>query len=435
MNRSFTLEIEKMVYGGRGIGRVDGKIVFVPFTAPGDRVRVEVVRERKDYLEAVPKTVEQESPLRVRPFCGFFGKCGGCQYQHISYPHQLKLKEKEVKDSLRHLKGEKDFEVLPAIPSPHDRGYRIRAQFKGGLRNQREVLGFYGLKSHQLVELRECPLLDPLTNEILKGLKNCLGKKREFLVRNADIQISPDENRGVVRLEVEGHCDSQMAEMVGKETAGVKGVVLSGKKKISWGELTLFYRCPEILGRRSLQIQADYDSFTQVNPYQNWKLIERVVGWADPSGRENVVDLFCGSGNLTLPLAQRAGKVWGVDQDERAVKNAAENARKNQLENCLFIPATASAGIRRILAETDSVDVVVLDPPRAGAKDVLDAIVRMRPRKIIYVSCEPPTLGRDLRRLGEMGFRLRRVQPLDMFPHTYHIEVIAELSAVSKDKR
>jgi 23S rRNA (uracil1939-C5)-methyltransferase len=431
MNRSFTLEIEKMVYGGRGMGRVDGKVVFVPFTAPGDRVCVEVVRERKDYIEAVTKTVEQESPLRVRPFCGFFGKCGGCQYQHISYPHQLKLKEKEVRDSLLRQKGDKDLEVLPAIPSPHDRGYRIRAQFKGDLRSQREVLGFYGMKSHDLVDLRECPLLHPLANEILKGLKNWLGKRREFLVRGADIQISPDENKGVVRLQVEGNYRSQMAEIAGKEIPGVKGVVLGGKKKISWGELTLLYRCPEIFGRRSLQIQADYDSFTQVNPYQNWKLVKRVVEWADPSGRENIVDLFCGSGNLTLPMAQRAGKVWGIDQDERAIKNAAENARKNRIENCFFIPATASGGIRRILVETDSVDVVVLDPPRAGAKEVLDAIVRMKPRKIIYVSCEPPTLARDLRRLGEMGFRLRRIQPLDMFPHTYHIEVIAELSANS----
>lgn len=427
MNRSFTLEIEKMVYGGRGMGRIDGKVVFVPFTAPGDRVQVEVVREKKDYMEAVPKTVEEESPLRVKPFCGLFGKCGGCQYQHISYPHQLKLKEKEVKESLLHLKGEKDFEAVPAIPSSHDRGYRIRAQFKGGRKNKREVLGFYGPKSHQLVEVRECPLLHPLANEIFKGLQNWLGKKREYFVRNADIQISPAENKGVVQLHVEGHYTPQMAETVGREIPGVKGVLVAGKKKISWGERTILHRCPEVFGKRSLQIQADFDSFTQVNPYQNGNLIERVVEWADLSGREKVLDLFCGSGNLTLPLAQRAGKVWGVDQDERAVKNAAENARKNQMENCLFIPATASAGIRRILAETDSVDVVVLDPPRAGAKDGLDVLARMRPRKIIYVSCEPPTLARDLRRLGEMGFRLTRIQPLDMFPHTYHIEVIAEL--------
>jgi 23S rRNA (uracil1939-C5)-methyltransferase len=427
MNRSFTLEIEKMVYGGRGMGRIDGKVVFVPFTAPGDRVQVEVVREKKDYMEAVPKTVEEESPLRVKPFCGLFGKCGGCQYQHISYPHQLKLKEKEVKESLLHLKGEKDFEAVPAIPSSHDRGYRIRAQFKGGPKNKNEVLGFYGMNSHQLVEVRECPLLHPLANEILRGLQNWLGKEREFSVRNADIQVSPDENKGVVRLQVEGHYNSRTAEIAGKEIPRVKGVFLAGKKNISRGEPRLLYRCPENFGKRSLQIQADYDSFTQVNPYQNWNLIERVVEWADLSGREKVVDLFCGSGNLTLPLAQRALKAWGVDQDERAVKRARENARNNQLDNCLFIPATASAGISRILAETNSVDVVVLDPPRAGAKDVIDGLALLRPRKIIYVSCEPPTLARDLRRLGEMGFRLNRIQPLDMFPHTYHIEVIAEL--------
>jgi len=299
MKKAFRVEIEKIVYGGRGMGRINGKVVFVPFTAPGDRVRVQVLRQKKDYSEAGLQNVEQESPLRVKPFCGLFGKCGGCQYQHISYRHQLQLKEKGVRDSLLHLKEGKNLEVLPVIPCSHDRGYRIRAQFKGGLTDKREVLGFFGLKSHQLVEVRQCPLLHPLANEIFKGLQGWLGKKREYFVRYADIQVSPDENKGVVQLHVKGPYHSEMAERLGKEISGVKGVVVAGKKKISWGELTLLYRLPEIFGKRSLQIGAEYDSFTQVNPYQNWNLIQRVVEWADLAGRERVLDLFCGSGNLT----------------------------------------------------------------------------------------------------------------------------------------
>ena len=432
MNRSFLVEIEKMVYGGYGMGRVNGKIIFVPFTAPGDRVRVEVVRERKDFSEAVLKEIVQGSPGRVNPFCALFGECGGCHYQHLSYSRQLKLKEEELKESLFHLGQEENWEMLPAIPSAHERGYRIRAQFKGSLSAGRGILGFYGLKSHRLVEVAECPLLHPLANEILKGLQNWLGKKREYFVRNADVQISPDEKKGVVQLHVEGNYSSSMAERLAREIPGVKGVVVAGKKKISWGDLKLLYRSPEIFGKRSLQIQADYDSFTQVNPHQNWNLIGRVVEWADLGGREKVLDLFCGSGNLTLPLAQRAWKVWGVDRDGRAIQKATENARENGLINCIFIKARTEEGIRRILKETDSIDVNVLDPPRAGAKETLEVLTRLGPKKILYVSCEPPTLARDLARLGALGYHVNRIQPLDMFPQTYHIEAIAELTKRSQ---
>ena len=193
----------------------------------------------------------------------------------------------------------------------------------------------------------------------------------------------------------------------------------------------LLYHYPEIFGKRSLQILADYGSFTQVNPHQNWNLIERVVEWVDLAGREKVLDLFCGSGNLTLPLAQRAGKVWGVDRDERAIRKAAENAGVNGLINCTFIKARTEEGIGRILQETDSIDVAVLDPPRAGAREALDVLTLLGPKKILYVSCEPPTLARDLARLRALGYSVKRIQPLDMFPQTYHMEVIAELSAIS----
>jgi 23S rRNA (uracil1939-C5)-methyltransferase len=428
----FTVEIEKMVYGGRGMGRVAGKVFFVPFTAPGDRVQVEVVREKRDYTEAEVKWVERDSPTRVKPFCGLFGKCGGCHYQHLSYPQQLKLKEEVLKDFLFRVPKIENIEVLPPIPSPYDRGYRIRAQFKSGQQGGREVLGFYGQKSHRLVEVKECPLLHPLANEILEGMQEWLGKKREHSIRQADIQVSPDENKGIVRLYVEGSPTPQMAEMLGKEIPGIKGVVLEGKEKISWGELTLSYRCPKFSGKESLRMRIDYDSFSQVNPYQNWNLIQQVVEWADLAGGERVIDLYCGLGNLTLPLAQRVSMAWGVDQDRRAVEMAAENARQNRLGNCTLIAAGAEEGIRRILKETDSIDVAVLDPPRAGAKAALESLALLNPKKILYVSCEPPTLIRDLAQLGALGYQVKRIQPLDMFPQTYHIEVIAELTKFRK---
>ncbi len=428
MKKTFTVEIEKMVYGGRGMGRVNGKVVFVPFTAPGEKVQVEVVRERKDYIEAVLKNIERNSPLRVKPFCDLFGKCGGCQYQHLPYPEQLKLKEETLKDTLHRLIRKGTFEVLTVIPSPHDRRYRIRAQLKVGMSAGRAVLGFYAWRTHRVVEVQECPLLHPLVNGILEGLRNWMGERSKVPIKGVEIQVSPDEGKGVVSLRIEASCRPKMLEEIGQRISGVKGMIVKGKQKISWGEWTLFYDWPELLGKKRLHIQTSGESFFQVNPYQNWNLMRKVVEWAGLTGQERVLDLFCGSGNLTLPLAQQAWKVWGIDQDPQAIEHAAENARKNNLPNCQFIAASAEEGIKLVLREIDSVDVVVLDPPRPGARGTLDLLASLRPPKILYVSCEQPTLARDLTRLIDLGYNVKRIQPLDMFPQTYHIEVIGELT-------
>ncbi len=410
------------------MGRVNGKVVFVPFTAPGEKVQVEVVRERKDYIEAVLKNIEQNSPLRVKPFCDLFGKCGGCQYQHLPYPEQLKLKEETLKDTLHRLIRKGTFEVLTVIPSPHDRGYRIRAQLKVGMSAGRAVLGFYAWRTHQVVEVQECPLLHPLVNGILEGLRNWLGERSKVPIKGVEIQVSPDEGKGVVSLHIEASYHPKMLEEIGQRISGVKGMIVKGKQKISWGEWTLFYDWPELLGKKRLHIQTSGESFFQVNPYQNWNLMRKVVEWAGLTGQERVLDLFCGSGNLTLPLAQRAWKVWGIDQDPQAIEHAAENARKNNLPNCQFIAASAEEGIKLVLREIDSVDVAVLDPPRSGARGTLDLLASLRPPKILYVSCGQPTLARDLTRLITLGYNVKRIQPLDMFPQTYHIEVIGELT-------
>jgi 23S rRNA (uracil1939-C5)-methyltransferase len=433
MKGTFTLEIGKMVYGGRGMGRINGKVVFVPFAAPGEKVQVEVVREKKDYIEAILTAFEQKSPWRVNPFCDLFGKCGGCHYQHIAYREQLKIKGEILRESLRPLANREEVEHRSVFPSPQDRGYRIRAQLKAGWVGGKNVLGFYGLKTHRLVQVEKCPLLHPLANEILQGVQEWMGKKEGMTIQEVEIQVSPDEGKGVVQLKGEGTCSLKMAESLGKEILAIKGVILAGRKKsFSWGDPILSYHWPKILGKEPLRIGVSYDSFTQINPYQNWNLMKILVEWMDLMGREKGVDLYSGSGNLTLPLAQRARKVWGVDQDRRAIEMAWENARENRMDNCTFIAAKAELGIKRIMKETGTVNFILLDPPRAGAgKEVLNAMPLLRPLKIFYVSCEPPTLIRDLIRLQDLGYRVTRIQPLDMFPQTYHIESITELSAIS----
>ncbi len=424
MNSLITVEIEKMVYGGRGIGRPEGKVVFVPFTAPGDRVRAEITHDKKRFAEALLRSVENPSPLRVDPFCKHFGECGGCHYQHISYPEQLKFKEAIVRESLHRAAGDGECGFLPVVPSPRDRGYRIRAQFKGGPRGKTRAMGFYAWGSHRLVNVTECPLLHPRVNEIYRALQERCG---EYRIEAANIQVSPEEDQGVVTLVTKGGGDPEKAERLGRDIPGVKGVMWRGKRSLSWGDIGLCYEWPGIPGKSGLKIRAEGDSFSQVNPFQNRNLRQRVVEWANLTGKERVLDLYCGSGNLSLPLAQAAEKVWGIDNDARAVACAEGNAAGNGLSNCRFISADTKSGLSQVGKEAGSVDVTVLDPPRAGAKDIGEVTV-LRPKKILYVSCDPPTMARDLAIFKSLGYDLIRVQALDMFPHTYHVEVIAELA-------
>jgi 23S rRNA (uracil1939-C5)-methyltransferase len=392
-----------------------------------------VLHEKKDYAEAVLKEIEIGSPRRVPPFCPLYGDCGGCQYQHFAREDQLRLKEEAAREVLGRLSRKENFEFLPIVASPLDRGYRIRAQFKAGEKAGRKFLGFHAWRTHRVVEVTRCPLLDPLANRILSGLNEWLSGERDIPLKGADLQVSPEEGRGVVILQTEGAWDHDKVQKMGRAIQGVKGIAWGQRDKFFWGDSALFYESPPIGGRR-LRLRVSGESFVQVNPGQNENLVRKVADWAELTGEEKVLDLFCGSGNLTLPLALAARRVWGIDQDRQAIDSARDNARRNGLPHCSFWAGPAEEGLRRVREEAAAVDLAVLDPPRVGAHAALEPIASLRPRKILYVSCEPPTLARDLARLGSLGYNVRRVQPLDMFPQTYHVELIAELTAVSDQR-
>jgi 23S rRNA (uracil1939-C5)-methyltransferase len=428
MKKIITVDIEKMVYGGQGMGHTNGKVVFVPFAAPGDRVTVEILREKKNYLEGELQTIEKQSPARVQPFCAVFGRCGGCQLQHLSYGDQISAKEENLRGALRPLLRKSTFEVLPTIPSPHTQAYRTRAQLKAGQDRGKTVLGFYSFKSRRIVAIDQCPLLHPAANRILQELYLNLGRwKGEMHLRNADILVSPFEERGVIQLTGIGTDELIFMEELVRESLVIKGAHLKNTSEKSWGDLQLRFHLPGRSPNERIEMHIPANSFFQVNPYQNENLIKTVQKWANLKGKEKVLDLFCGAGNLTLPLAHKAEKIWGVDADKMAIAAAKENARLNRLGKCVFLSASAQNGTSEVLGETDHVDLIVLDPPRAGALEALANIARLHPQKILYVSCEPPTLVRDLVRLGELGYNVTRIQPVDMFPQTYHLEVIAEL--------
>ncbi len=424
----FTLEIEKMVYGGAGMGRIDGKVVFVPFTAPGDQVEVEVLQEKRDFTEAALRKVLSPSALRTTPFCSLFAICGGCHLQHIHYLDQIQCKEGIVREFLsRGIRTEK-YEFYPMCPSSPDQGYRLRAQFKVGMSGERAILGFYAAKSHRVVEVKQCPLLHPLANELLQTVQTWREQVAgKLTLQGVDLQVSPDEEKGVIGLRVKGKSHPVIYEELFSKSKRIKGIMVVDKEPRVWGEVTLSYRGFSPANKGPLTTYADYDSFTQVNPYQNLNLVQILTEWAGLTGQENVLDLYCGSGNLSLPLARRARLLWGIDSEGKAIARARQNAKLNGLNNTRFIAIPAKEGVLKILPKSPSIDLAVLDPPRAGAADVLVHLVALRPERILYVSCEPPTLFRDLAQLERLGYRLRRIQPLDMFPQTCHIEVIAEL--------
>jgi 23S rRNA (uracil1939-C5)-methyltransferase len=428
LEKQLTVDIEKIVYGGKGMGRAGGKVVFIPFTAPGDRVTAEISKEKKNYLEAELRTIEKPSPKRIPPFCPVFALCGGCHLQHLGYDDQISIKEENLRGFLHRLFSRRRFEILPTLRAPQDRGYRIRAQLKGSPAGGRTTLGFYGIRSHRVVGIDRCPLLHPLADEILREIGRAIRRPEgNYRLRGADIFVSPEEKKGIIRLTGMETGGLKILQGLVQKSSFIKGAQGEVKGRTSWGDLLLRFLLPGEPATEPIEVSIPADSFFQVNALQNMNLIQKVRDWAGLTGRERVLDLFCGAGNLSLPLAQKAGKIWGVDSDPAAISAAKENARRNGLKNCFFRAVRADAGVSWALAETDRLDLVVLDPPRAGAAEALAPLARLRPSKILYVSCEPPTLVRDLFRLGDLGYQVTRLQPLDMFPQTYHLEVIAEL--------
>lgn len=427
--KEIELKIEKMAYGGLGMGRINGKIVFVPYVLPGEIVKVEIVHEKKDYAHAILREIKEAAPLRKNPFCPHFSKCGGCHYQHFPYGEQLRLKEEMLKEFLRPLFNQKNFqEIKSIVASPENVGYRLRAQLKGARKSGKQALGFYEMKSHRLVEIEECPLLHPLANFLLRGLREWLKKEPEFFIRNLEIMVSPEEDKGIICIQANGYELEKRIWGLIIYVPKIKGIIVTGEKSFQVGDLTLSYQVSGAKDRGVINLQASCASFTQVNMEINRQMIRLILDWAALKGEEEVIDLFCGIGNLSLPLAQVARRVWGVDVNEEAIALARQNAHENKLTNCTFLEAAAEEGLRAIKKELEKVDVAVLDPPRAGAgKRVLECLVKFQPEKIIYVSCQLPTLVRDLKMLGSWGYGLQKIQALDMFPHTYHAEIVAIL--------
>jgi 23S rRNA (uracil1939-C5)-methyltransferase len=415
-----TLTIEALSHGVFGVARTGDGVVLVPDVAPGDVVRARVVAEKKGYREAEVVEIVSPSPVRRTPPCRHLPECGGCTWQHVSYPAQLEAKEALLRDALVRIGGFEAgaLDIRPIVPSA-EWAYRHRVTLRV---DGEQRLGFYRHRSHRLVEIEECLIADaavnralPLAREWLRGVSTA--------VRRLEIASTGGE-RVVFVANAEGpfRQDGEYHEKFLRGAPSVAGIVLFGKGwRRSFGKPRI-----DLAVAPDLAIATE-GGFTQVNAEGNRRLIEIVLELADARADDRVLDLYCGAGNLTLPLARRVGSIVGVESDPRSAGDARQNADRAGLTNCRFLVQAAGTATKALAAEGERFSLVILDPPRSGSADVVDGFVELEPSRIVYVSCNPATLARDLRRLVDTGFSLGRIQPIDLFPQTYHLEVVARL--------
>ncbi len=430
-----TITIEKMAFGGSGLGYVDGKVCFIPFTVPGDTVRFRVRSEKRSYLEGELTEVVVPSPLRVTPPCPVFGTCGGCNWQHISYAAQTEAKQEIFADLLwRSARVERE-RILPAVSAPEPYGYRSRVQFKLRYISGQLHLGFYRGGSHFVIDIpQRCAIAHPVINRLFLELHGFMRRFPEpDKVPQIDVTIG-DDDAAILVFHYLGSRHDEIVDCLGKLDPGAAaGLYLQRGRKSTLEKIagidTLSYRVPEnfLKGNPETTLTFAAGGFSQVNYRQNLALIATVFDWAGLTGTEKVLDLYCGNGNFSIPLAHRSASVIGIEEYPPSITDAQRNCAANGIKNALYRCADAVAGVRELSDSGERFDVVIIDPPRTGAAELVRQIPSLHPEKILYVSCDPATLARDIGILRKLGYEVMTALPVDMFPQTYHIESVTLL--------
>lgn len=421
------LRIESLVYGGNGLGYHDGKVIFVPRTAPGDRVACRVTKSKKRFAEASLEEVLEPSGERCQPPCPVFGECGGCQWQHLPYAVQGVWKERIFSDLLlRQTRVEKN-RIRSLVAAPDAWHYRSRAQLKMVVRDQQLRMGFFRRGSHFVIAHQQCPILHPRINDIAKIFRDALnGYCDAHQMPQLDLGIDDAGNVRAV-LHYLGNDSAAVADFL-RPVARAAEIALFlrlGDKAVFeqvCGDADLFIQ----VGEPPLSLAYGPGGFAQINLEQNRHLVATVVDAVRQIKAKQVLDLYCGMGNLSLPVAREVDRVTGVEDYGPAIIKARFNAQRLGIENAEFYHLAAEKAIGRLQQES-LWDLIILDPPRTGAFAVVKELLHIRPRHILYVSCEPPTLVRDLQPLLQADYDLEWSQPFDFFPQTHHIESVTLL--------
>jgi 23S rRNA (uracil1939-C5)-methyltransferase len=425
LNQTITLEVQRLGIHGEGVGSLQGFTIFVEGALPGETVRAVLYDVRKNYGRARMIERLQTSPDRVAAPCPVFGKCGGCQLMHLEYGKQLETKRQRVIDALERI-GKIHVEVLPCTASPSPLAYRNKIQlpYKDG------HLGLYAFNSHDLVEIKRCYIHCPLGERAFQAIRGVLTQSPPKNLRHVLIKTAVCTHQVLVILVTEGEPDVlALAEKIKSSMPEIKGVVQNIND--APGNVILGKVSKTLVGEGSivdticgLTFKVSPASFFQVNPAQAENLYQKVLELCDLKGSETVFDAYCGVGTLSLLLAQKAQRVFGVELVPEAIADAQENARLNKIGNATFTCAPAEEYIGTL----SSIDVAVINPPRKGCDPrFLKRLIELKPSRLVYVSCDPATLARDLSLLQAGNYRIEAVQPFDMFPQTVHVETVVKL--------
>ncbi len=418
--------IEKLAYGGEGLGHYQNIPVFVPDMLPGDTGRVEFVHVNKDMIRG--KLLELIAPTsnRIPPRCRHFGVCGGCQLQHLTYPAQLQAKREMVKDTLKHI-GNIEFQVWNPIASPETYGYRIRTKLQVGTNASGVQIGFYARRTNEIVSVDECPLLAPLLNKTVRVLREILPSPIIAPVPS-EIHLHTDfeESQLVIHFVSDKPLlyINDILELLILRQIPVNGISNHAKTDRSVSGNPVI---EHLIGGNRYQVHGS--SFFQVNRYLLKPFLDQTIMLSSPTAHDILLDLYCGCGFLSIPLSRFISDTVGFDSDSLAIDAAIKNLELNRLSSAQFLSADEKQFFKSKHIDQKHFNMIVVDPPRSGiAPQCLQSIISHKPAKLLYISCNPTTLARDLKTLLESDFKLRVIQPMDMFPHTYHIETFAFLT-------
>lgn len=479
------VKIESLAPGGEGVGHHDGLAVFVARTAPGDTVEVELFDVRKSFARGKIIDLLKASTVRVQPVCKVFDRCGGCQWQHVSYEAQLQTKQEIVSQALRHI----DVPIESTLAAEHPFDYRNKAQFPvKQLNNGRLLVGYYEDGSHRLVNINECPVQPEPLDFVLQIIRRSLtenkitafdeeshsGLIRHLCARasfyNGDILVTlvvnhpgGDKLKSGLKGALEGVAEELMAEMEevvgvcanfnphkGNKIFGEETILLRGKSEIEEVLQTRRLDRPDKL-KEGIRFRLSTQSFFQINTEQATNLFDEVYEEALSISKEldrplKVIDAYAGVGSIALWVSSLAESVVAIEEIPDAVRDGLSTVKENGIENIRFEEGRVEDVLQRLTDADEQFDLVIVDPPRKGASnDVLQALMKLAPKHVIYVSCNPQTLARDLKILQDglvqeregkqlrTGYKTKRVKPVDLFPQTYHIETVASLERFIDD--
>ncbi len=450
-NEVISLDIEGMTSEGQGVGRVDGMAVFVPGALPDERVQAHIIKVQKRYAIAKCLEIVEKSPARVVPRCPVFGRCGGCQLQHMDYAAQLRYKRQQVIDALERLGGFRDdvgSRIAKCMGMAHPWEYRNKASIPCANGTEGIELGFYAQRSHRIVAVEDCPLQEVRLSSVLAAVKNWAQEHalraydettKRGLLRHVFLRNAPNGDCMAVIVTTGDlpHADTLqknlsdalpgLVSLIHNRNTREDNVILGTEYYTVWGK----ERLDVALDGLSFAVSAA--SFMQVNTSQSERLYRTALDMLEWRGDERVIDAYCGMGTLTEFAARRCAQATGVESIPQAVEDAQKNAERNGISNADFICAEAERELPRRVESGEKIDALLLDPPRKGCDPaLLEAAIASNTPRILYISCNPATQARDAKALAEGGYDLIAGQPVDMFPQTAHVENILRFEKRSK---